>query len=69
MMLSMTMKRDKVWQKLEAFCPSCGQRRLFDFAGEQHWPEKVAEVAGIEPVVRLWHCRTCNSTLSECDLH
>lgn len=49
-------------------CPSCAQLSRFRFSGEQHWPAHIAEAAGIEPIVRLWTCQSCNSTLSEPDL-
>jgi uncharacterized protein with PIN domain len=68
MMLAMTMKQNDMWREQQAYCPSCNQRTMFSYAGEQRWPVKVAEAVGIEPVVRLWHCQKCNSTLSECDL-
>jgi ribosomal protein S27AE len=45
-------------------CPSCGQRTVFRFAGEQHWPAEITQVAGIDPVIRLWHCGGCHTTLS-----
>jgi len=51
-----------------ATCPSCGSLTTFRHAGEQRWPPHVAQAAGIEPVVQLWHCRTCHTTLSEQDL-
>ena len=67
-MLAMMMNQNDTWQEQQAYCPSCNQRTLFIYGGEQRWPVKVAEAVGIEPVVRLWHCRRCNTTLSECDL-
>lgn len=68
MMLSIMMNPDNSWQERQARCPSCDQRVVFSFAGEQHWPVKVAEAIGMEPVMRLWHCHGCQSTISECDL-
>ncbi len=50
---------------LHAACPSCGQRGEFLYLGAQHWPERVAKAAGISPVVYLWDCQTCHSTISE----
>jgi hypothetical protein len=51
-----------------ATCPSCGRLTTFSYAGEQHWPLRVAQAVGIDPVVQLWHCNGCHSTLSEQDL-
>lgn len=52
-----------------AVCPSCGCTSGFSFAGEQHWPLHVAARAGISPDVALWNCDTCDTTLSEPELH
>jgi hypothetical protein len=50
----------------EAGCPTCGRRTRFSFLGEQRWPLRVAEAAGLEsPVIRLWNCQACNSTVCE----
>lgn len=51
-----------------AYCPSCQTRAQFQYAGEQRWPERVARAAGIDPVVHLWHCGHCHSTISEPEL-
>ena len=53
----------------QAHCPSCGCRAHFSYAGEQHWPPKVARIAGLNPVVHLWNCEVCHTTLSEQELH
>lgn len=50
-------------------CPSCGKHTSFTYSGEQHWPLRVAQAAGISPVVQLWTCKSCNSTLSETNLN
>jgi hypothetical protein len=50
-------------------CPSCGHQTQFNYLGEQRWPERVAKAAGISPVVRLWDCQQCHSTISEQNLH
>ena len=55
-------------QQRQAICPSCHTRNWFVYAGEQHWPLKVAQSIGIDPVIPLWHCDGCNSTVSECEL-
>jgi hypothetical protein len=49
----------------EAGCPTCQERTRFSFRGEQRWPLRVAQALGIEPVVRLWNCHNCNTTVSE----
>lgn len=48
-----------------ARCPSCGKLTEFTFLGVQRWPARVAEAAGISPVVNLWDCHSCHSTISE----
>jgi hypothetical protein len=48
-----------------ARCPSCGRHSVFVYGGEQRWPAKVAIAAGIPPVIGLWHCSKCQSTISE----
>jgi ribosomal protein S27AE len=62
-----TARQDKVsTDKIhEATCPSCGRLAKFDFAGQQRWPPRVAQRAGIPEVVNLWHCGACKSTISE----
>ncbi len=51
-----------------ASCPTCQTRTRFSYAGEQHWPERVVRATGIAPVVRLWHCGRCRTTVSEYEL-
>jgi hypothetical protein len=51
-----------------ASCPSCGHHGEFVYLGAQHWPERVAKAAGISPVVYLWDCQSCHSTISEQNL-
>lgn len=51
-----------------ANCPTCNHRARFSFAGEQRWPRRVAEAAGLEPIVRLWNCGCCHTTVSEREL-
>lgn len=52
----------------QALCPSCRTSNQFRYAGEQHWPLKVAKATGLDPVVHLWHCNGCNTTVSESEL-
>lgn len=52
----------------KARCPSCGQQTQFSYSGVQRWPKRVAEAAGINPVVYLWNCQSCQSTISEQNL-
>ena len=65
-----TAKHSRIHLKKQrrAQCPSCQQSHLFTYGGEQHWPAKVAHATGVEPVVHLWHCSGCKSTVSECEL-
>ena len=51
-----------------AVCPSCGCESLFSYAGITCWPERVAQLAGIDPDVRLWNCTGCDTTLCEQEL-
>lgn len=54
------------WQPdREAGCPTCHRRAWFSFQGEQRWPLRVAQALGVEPVVRLWNCHHCHTTVSE----
>lgn len=49
-------------------CPSCGQRVMFQYNGQQVWPEHIAAAMGIPSVVSLWNCNHCHSTLSDTSL-
>lgn len=51
-----------------ARCPSCGRVSQFRQIGAQEWPEAVARQAGLPPVVRLYLCGVCQSTISEQNL-
>ncbi len=46
-------------------CPTCGQVSQFSFLGEQRWPPHVVEATGLGPVVHLWVCGHCQTTLTE----
>jgi C4-type Zn-finger protein len=53
----------------EATCPSCQAQGQFTYAGEQAIPPRVARAMGLnEDAVSLWHCPSCNSTISEPEL-
>jgi hypothetical protein len=47
-----------------ADCPSCGSDAGFMFLAEQRWPERVAVKMGITPLVTLWRCLTCDTTIT-----
>jgi hypothetical protein len=46
-------------------CPTCHQDTQFAFVGEQHWPPRVAEKLGMSPLVHLWSCGHCHTTITE----
>ena len=48
-----------------AVCPTCGDHSVFTLAGTQTWPPRIAEAAGLPPVMNAWHCETCGTTLLE----
>lgn len=47
------------------FCATCGEQTVFVFLGEQRWPAAVAAATGVSPVVHLWTCQACQTTLVE----
>ncbi len=49
----------------EGICPTCAQQTTFTFLGEQRWPAKVAQAAGLPELIHLWTCDTCQTTLTE----
>jgi phage terminase large subunit GpA-like protein len=49
-------------------CPSCGQETTLTFVGEQRWPDQVAQAMGMDPVVALWDCGHCRTTITETSL-
>lgn len=51
-----------------AICPTCERRGRFQAAGEQHWPDEVAEAHGVPATITLWTCPHCGTTISELDL-
>jgi hypothetical protein len=46
-------------------CPSCGQSTQFRLVGSQRWPQAVVEATGLGPLVNLWTCVQCRTTLTE----
>lgn len=46
-------------------CPTCGQQTTFVYLGEQHWPPAVAQKLNMDPVVHLWRCERCQTTLTQ----
>ena len=67
MLLAISTHHSHVKERI-ARCPTCQKRTSFVYAGEQRWPERVVEATGIDPVVHLWNCGCCHSTISEGDL-
>lgn len=62
------MPNVKTPQRRQAICPTCAQRTTFTYSGEQRWPSRVAEKMNVAPVMTLWHCDHCHTTLSEYEL-
>ena len=46
-------------------CPSCHQCADFTYVGEQRWPAALARQYNVSPVMSLWICGNCRSTLGE----
>lgn len=46
-------------------CPTCGQYARFTLIGQQQWPLRVVAATGVGPVVHLWMCGQCQTTLTE----
>ncbi len=46
-------------------CPSCGEETVFRYNGQQKWPEHIAETMNIPPIITLWNCDICHSTISD----
>ena len=51
-----------------AICPSCRQPGEFQDSGQQRWPRAVAAAHGLPPVITLWTCPHCGTTVCETDL-
>jgi hypothetical protein len=47
------------------YCPSCGQLAEFTYLGAQRWPQRLVELTGMPPVIHLWICGHCHTTVSE----
>ena len=52
----------------EGHCPSCQQETIFHLLGEQRWPQRVVEDTGCPPVVLLWTCDQCQTTVSDTNI-
>jgi hypothetical protein len=57
-----------ITEQREAFCPSCSANRKFIFLGEQRWPKRAAEKAGLPEVVYLWRCSVCHTSMLHIEL-
>ena len=55
-------------QSREGRCPSCGKHTVFHLLGEQHWPQRVVEATGCPPVILLWTCDNCLTTVSDANI-
>jgi transcription elongation factor Elf1 len=51
-------------QPKKAVCPSCNQEATFTCIGHQHWPDNVARALDMNPVIALWRCSNCRSTVT-----
>jgi NMD protein affecting ribosome stability and mRNA decay len=49
----------------QGVCPTCGRETTLVYAGEQRWPDRVAERLGVEPVAEIWDCILCQTTLCQ----
>lgn len=47
-----------------AVCPSCNGTVTFTHIGDQHWPEHIVRARGIAPVMSLWVCGQCDTTVT-----
>jgi len=55
-------------KELDALCPTCHRASHFTKIGEQNWPPKVAEATGLPPLIHLYRCGECHTTVSHVDL-
>ncbi|MBZ0277775.1 MAG: hypothetical protein K8I60_16635 [Anaerolineae bacterium] len=46
-------------------CPTCDQWAEFTYLGAQRWPQRLVDLTGVPPVIFLWQCGHCLTTLSE----
>jgi len=60
-----TQAGEPVEQVCVAYCPSCGQLAEFTYLGAQRWPQRLVELTGVPPVIYLWICGNCHTTVSE----
>lgn len=49
-------------------CPTCWHTGHSQFNGQQHWPPAIVRLYDLPPMVNLWTCPNCHSTVSETDL-
>lgn len=63
--MNYTHADEPVEQVCVQHCPSCGEMAEFSYLGAQRWPQRLVELTGIPPVVHLWVCGSCHTTLSE----
>lgn len=52
---------------LHSDCPSCGVRSTLRYCGTQKFPLHVALAAGLAPVLHLYTCDACGTTVSYTD--
>lgn len=49
---------------IKEYCHSCRREARLVYIGEQTWPLQVANRMGIRPVVTLWRCTICQTTIT-----
>jgi len=59
-----TIKQDQYLHLEPQPCPTCKGRTGFKFLGEQRWPERLVKKMGVGPVVTLWRCQDCDTTIT-----
>jgi hypothetical protein len=51
-----------------ARCPNCDRHSSFTYLGGQHWSERVAKATAMTPLVHLWRCDHCQTTIATPDV-
>lgn len=51
-------------ESANGFCMACQQQASLMYMGQQEWPAKVAAAMGISPIVTLWRCGHCYTTIT-----
>jgi len=46
-------------------CPSCHAKTPFDLKGVQRWDAEIAAQLNVPPIMTVWQCRNCDTTLME----